>query len=445
MQTAVTDRKMSSSVDAAPDSGVTIVLDNGASHVKAGLAGAQDPKFVMPNCVARPRNERYRKLVGDETENLDKVGDYSQLLYSRPFERGYLVNWDHQIMVWDRLFSRDYLALRDASESTLVVTEPSANLPRFKAEMDEVVFEYYGFARYARTTTSWLAAHHYAEEYPKSVFAESACRLVVDCGFSSTSVVPVFDNFCMQAAVKRVSVGGKAVTNLLKEMLTFRHLPLMDEWYVVNQLKETACRASLNYREEAQNMVNGGVNFRYLLPDFKTVHKGRFLDGAHAIDKNFEVESTSSNSSGSNNNAKVEKDASWDEEQILNLTTETIKASELLFNPIDMGIQQGGVVDAIMQSIKACHKDLMGPLLSNILLVGGSANIPGFKERLQQDLRAVAPEHFPIGVNVPKDPIGAAWRGGSSVSSANSFKDQVVSKTEYEEHGHSVCQRRFLR
>ena len=424
-----------------PDSDVTIVLDNGAAHVKAGLAGSDHPEVVMPNCVARPRNERYRKLVGDETTKVEQVGDYSQLLYSRPFERGYLVNWDHQIMVWDRIFSRDYLALRDASDSTLVVTEPAANLPRFKAEMDEVAFEYYGFARYARTTTSWLAATHYAEEQPKSIFAGSACRLVVDSGFSSTTVVPVFDDFCVQAAVKRVSVGGKAVTNLLKEMLTFRHLPLMDEWHVVNELKETTCRVPLNYSIAARRMVNTGVNFRYLLPDFKTVHKGRILGCGGT--------SSSSNSSSSSSSGRVEQDAdseaSWDPEQILNLTTETIKGPELLFNPIDVGIQQGGIIDAIIQSIKSCHSDLMGPLLSNILLVGGNANIPGFRERVEQDLRAAAPDHFPIGVNVPKDPVGAAWRGGSSVSSANTFKDQVVSKAEYEEHGHSVCQLRFLR
>ena len=410
------------------DSDVTIVLDNGASTVKAGLAGADNPKFIMPNCIARPRNERYRKLVGDETTKVDQVGDFSQLRYSRPFERGLLVNWDHQIMVWDRLFSREYLALRDASDSTLVVTEPMANLPRFKAEMDEVAFEYYGFARYARTTTAWLAAQNYADESPKSSFAQSVCRLVVDSGFSSTTIVPVFDNFCVQAAVKRVNVGGKAVTNLLKEMLTFRHVPLMDEWHVVNELKETACSVPLNYSIEAQIMVNNNVNFRYLLPDFKTVHAGRILSEGGGVSS-----STSSN------------EASWDPEQILNLNTETIKGPELLFNPIDVGIQQGGIVDAIIQSIKSCHSDLMGPLLSNILLVGGNAKIPGFRERVVQDLRAAAPDHFPIGVHVPNDPIRAAWRGASSVSSANSFKDQVVSKAEYEEHGHSVCQLRFLR
>ena len=127
------------------------------------------------------------------------------------------------------------------------------------------------------------------------------------------------------------------------------------------------------------------------------------------------------------------------------MTTELIRAPELLFNPMDVGIQQGGVSHAIMQSLQACHPDLMGPLLSNILLVGGNVKLSGFKERVERELRMAAPDHLPIKISVPNDPINAAWKGGSSVASSSKFADQVVTKAEYEEHGHSVCQRRFLR
>ena len=52
------------------------------------------------------------------------------------------------------------------------------------------------------------------------------------------------------------------------------------------------------------------------------------------------------------------------------------------------GPASGGIVDAIIQSIKSCHSDLMGPLLSNILLVGGNAKIPGFRERVVLEIAA---------------------------------------------------------
>ena len=136
---------------ASHDQGVTVVLDNGAHTVKAGFAGADDPQLVVPNCCAKPRKETYRRLVGAQTADVNLVGDFAQLHYARPFERGYLVNWETQTAVWDQVFSADHLAV-DAGASTLFVTEPAGNLPRFKAEMDEVVFEYYGFASYARAT-----------------------------------------------------------------------------------------------------------------------------------------------------------------------------------------------------------------------------------------------------------------------------------------------------
>ena len=80
--------------------GQTIVLDNGASHIKAGFAGIDDPKFSMANVVGRPKRETFRRLVGDDATSIDQVGDFSQLLYSRPFEKGYLTNWQLQTEVW---------------------------------------------------------------------------------------------------------------------------------------------------------------------------------------------------------------------------------------------------------------------------------------------------------------------------------------------------------
>ena len=119
----------------------TVVLDNGASTIKAGFAGTDDPKCTVPNCVGRPRRETFRRLVGEDSTNIDLVGDFSQLLYSRPFEKGYLTNWQLQTEVWDRIFSQDYLNV-DPTTTTLLVTEPPRNLPRFKVEMDQVVFEW---------------------------------------------------------------------------------------------------------------------------------------------------------------------------------------------------------------------------------------------------------------------------------------------------------------
>ena len=140
-----------------------------------------------------------------------------------------------------------------------------------------------------------------------------------------------------------------------------------------------------------------------------------------------------------------EAEQGFSEEQVLSLTTEPIAAPEILFNPSDIGIQQGGIVDAVAQSIAACHTDFAAPMFMNVMVCGGTALTPGLLERLRVELQQICPDHVDLSVQAPEDPILAAWRGGSSRASTSSFPRETVTKAEYEEHGHSICQRKFVR
>jgi len=52
----------------------------------------------------------------------------------------------------------------------------------------------------------------------------------------------------------------------------------------------------------------------------------------------------------------------------------------------------------IAHSIASLPTDLQGIFWANIGLIGGSVKFPGFRDRLQQDLRALAPVEYEIGV-----------------------------------------------
>ena len=47
-------------------------------------------------------------------------------------------------------------------------------------------------------------------------------------------------------------------------------------------------------------------------------------------------------------------------------------------------------------------EDLHEPLYRNILLVGGNAMFPNFKERLELELRAITPTNYDIDVVTPQ-------------------------------------------
>ena len=59
-------------------------------------------------------------------------------------------------------------------------------------------------------------------------------------------IIPFIDGKVILEAVKRVNVGGKLLTNLLKENISFRQVNVQDCTYLVNQIKEKFCYCSLN-------------------------------------------------------------------------------------------------------------------------------------------------------------------------------------------------------
>ena len=70
------------------------------------------------------------------------------------------------------------------------------------------------------------------------------------------------------------------------------------------------------------------------------------------------------------------------DDQILIMNNERFTAPEILFHPSDIGLQQGGLAEAIVDSIESCEEDMRDLMYKNILIVGGNANLPGLKQRL---------------------------------------------------------------
>ena len=76
----------------------------------------------------------------------------------------------------------------------------------------------------------------------------------MDAGFSFTHIVPFFDGQPLLSAVKRINVGGKAQTNYLKELVSYRSLNMMDETYLMETIKDQLCFVS----QVSARSVKGG-------------------------------------------------------------------------------------------------------------------------------------------------------------------------------------------
>lgn len=341
----------------------------------------------------------------------------SGLYYLLPFQRGYLVNWDTQRQVWDHVFN-EVLAVTPA-EHGLVFTEPLFNFASIQDSLEEIFFEEYKFASVLCCHAPTLTAIHHLHLHP-----DVLCSLVVDSGYSFTHIVPYYKGKLIPEAVKRIDVGGKLLTNHLKETVSYRQLNVLDETFVMNQVKEEVCFISQDIYKDMETAKKRGVANtvmrEYVLPDFTTLKKGYVqMPGTH-------------------------KQTS--DEQCLRLANERFAVPELLFHPSDIGINQMGIPEAVTHSIASTPRQMHPHLYRNIVVTGGNACFSGIWQRMHDDTRKLVPDIFEVDISLPSNPLSFAWQGGALAARGEvSWPAGVspVSLSEYKEHGHSVCQKRF--
>ncbi|CAK9133457.1 unnamed protein product [Ilex paraguariensis] len=224
-----------------------VVLDNGAGLIKAGIGGERDPTAIVPNYMCRPLSSK-KWLLADQL--LSPTEDLTFATLRRPFDRGYLINPDLQTSLWSHIFTN--LLHITPSQSSLLLTEPLFNLPSIQRSIDEIVFEEFNFNSLFVTDPPALVHLYEASRRPYGLVSKTQCSLVVDCGFSFTHAVPVFQNFTMNFAVKRLDLGGKALTNYLKELVSYRAVNVMDETFIMDDVKEKLCIVSLDVARDLQ-------------------------------------------------------------------------------------------------------------------------------------------------------------------------------------------------
>lgn len=398
----------------ASSSSPVLVIDNGGDTCKIGFAGQSQPTRLIPNYAVKPKRER-RLFVADQ---IDQIVDFSSLYYRRPVEKGFITNWDVQKSVWGRVFGKNLLNV-DTKASTLLMTEPMFNPKSIQRSMDETVFETYQFQAYHRTTTPGLALK--GHQHDTGTQFGHRCAVVIDAGYSSTNIVPLFDGTPLNYAAKRINVGGKLLTNYLKEVVSYRAWNMMDETHTMDDIKKKLCYVSLDFKQDMTDSRRKRVRREYVLPNGSTRLTGYVKD---------------------------DRSSAETEDQTLKLTNERVSVPEVLFNPSDVGVDQVGIAEAIIEAINATHPLLHGLFYSNILLTGGSTLFPNFAKRVRQELRQLVPTEFNVVVQHASQPLQAAWVGGSILASNRgdnaNFTKQCVTRKDYEEYGQELCMRKFF-
>ena len=82
--------------------------------------------------------------------------------------------------------------------------------------------------------------------------------------------------------------------------------------------------------------------------------------------------------------------------------------------------------------------EIRAELFKNIILAGGNTLFEKFNDRLEHEIREMAPTKTDLEVVHNKERMFSSWIGGSIIGNMDTFQHLCISRKEYEESGNKI-------
>ncbi|KAH3767729.1 actin subfamily protein [Pelomyxa schiedti] len=237
-----------------------IVVDTGSSYVKAGVAGEEIPRCLVPSMVGYEDDYIF---VGPNALHKDK------LKVSCPVDPRSDVDWEGISEIWEHTFLEE-LGI-DPTTHPMLLTELPNMSAKSREDMTDVFFN-----------NLCVPALHIANPAVLSLYSLGLFTgLVVDCG-NRLQIVPVIDGHVIEAAVYKLKRGVAGLTEHMARLLTrkgyFFNMSSAMQTDQVRKIKESVCYVALEPEKELARKERE-INMDFTLPDGKviTVGQERFL------------------------------------------------------------------------------------------------------------------------------------------------------------------------
>ena len=171
--------------------------------------------------------------------------------------------------------------------------------------------------------------------------------------------VPIYEGYCLPHAV-RLDLAGCDLTEYLQKILSEREYPFTTtaEKEIVRNIKEKLSYVSLDYEGELQKAETWSE-----------------------LEQNYELR----------------------DGQVITIGNDRFRCAQVLFKPNFIDLVQDGIHKLTFSSIMKCDVDIRKDLYNNIVCSGGTTMFEGIAERLEQEIKALAPDSMTIKIITPPE------------------------------------------
>uniref|UniRef100_A0A4W4FK71 Actin related protein 10 n=1 Tax=Electrophorus electricus TaxID=8005 RepID=A0A4W4FK71_ELEEL len=334
-----------------------VVIDLGAAYTKCGFAGETGPRFIIPSEIQRHGLQKPIKVVQYNINTEELYANLKEFIHTLYF-RHLLVN---------------------PRDRRVVIIESILCPSHFREMLSKVFFKHF--------------------EVPSVLFAPSHLMtimalgvnsaLVMDCGYTETLVLPVYEGIPILSAWEALPLGGKAIHKI--------------------RIDRVSCTIHIFF--------SSGSIPEEVVEDIKV--RTCFVSD---LQRGLKIQESKFNLDGLAGRPSPPPDADYplDGEKILHIKG-SIRDSvaEMLF---EQDNEEKSIATLVLDTLIKCPIDTRKVLSENLVVIGGTAMLPGFLHRLLAEIRllvekakyrdALATKSFRIH-SPPAKPNCTAWLGGA--------------------------------
>ncbi|MCJ1399253.1 NuA4 histone acetyltransferase subunit [Xylographa trunciseda] len=446
-----------------------LVLDPGYSTTRAGFAGEDVPKSVVPSFYGIVPSEGGSKyLYGDNSLH----NPLPQISVANPMAKdGTVENWDIATNLWEYAITSRLTNPRPGNplikldlkepelydemvaaetqekpleENPLLMTETGWNAGKGREKGIEIAMENWGCPAY------WLARNGVCAAFA----AGKASALVVDVGASSISITPVHDGLILRKGVVRCPLAGNFVSDQLRLLFSTSTppIPLTPHYLVTSKTAvDAGSPAVATYRsfdpKTAPTSSFRRLQEERLLTEFKE-SVVQVWPGPGRLSGHNQAGVANEETARAYPGRPFEMPDGWNQM----FGVERYRATEGIFD-VKAALTGSGspappqsqsILASIQASLTQVDVDIRPHLLANVVVTGGASLMQGFTERLNYELTQLyaGPR---VRISAPGNMYErkyASWIGGSILASLGTFHQMWISKKEYEEHGAGIVEKR---